>query len=101
PSLLAGAGSAFAMLGAYVLAGELHEADGDFERAFPAYERRLRAFILRQQDAAARFAGSFTPKTRVGLFLRDRVVNLMNVPGVGVWLTRQMFGETFPIPTYR
>ncbi len=101
PSLLAGAGSAYAMLGAYVLAGELRAADGDFARAFAAYEQRLQSFILRQQDVAARFAGSFTPKTRLGLFVRDSVVNLMNVPALGAWLTRQMLGETFPLPDYR
>jgi 2-polyprenyl-6-methoxyphenol hydroxylase-like FAD-dependent oxidoreductase len=69
PSLLAGAGAAFAMLGAYILAEELHAADGDFGRAFPAYEQRLQPFILRQQNAAVGFAGSFTPKTTLGVFL--------------------------------
>jgi 2-polyprenyl-6-methoxyphenol hydroxylase-like FAD-dependent oxidoreductase len=101
PSLLAGAGSAFAMLGAYVLAGELRAAEGDFPRAFAAYQQKLRPFMLRQQEMAAKFAGSFTPKTRAGLIVRDCVINLMNLPALGVWLTRQMFGETFPIPDYR
>jgi 2-polyprenyl-6-methoxyphenol hydroxylase-like FAD-dependent oxidoreductase len=98
PSLLAGAGSAYAMLGAYILAGELHAAKGDFARAFAAYEQRLQTFMRRQQNVAAKFAGSFTPKTRLGMFVRDCVVNLMNVPMLGGWLTRQMLGETFPIP---
>jgi 2-polyprenyl-6-methoxyphenol hydroxylase-like FAD-dependent oxidoreductase len=100
PSLLAGAGAAFAMLGAYILAGELHAANGDFGRAFPAYEQRLQPFILRQQNAAASFAGSFTPKTTLGVFLRDCVLTLMNVPVVGVWLARRMFGDRFPLPDY-
>ncbi|CAB3801275.1 hypothetical protein LMG28688_05309 [Paraburkholderia caffeinitolerans] len=97
PSLLAGAGAAFAMLGAYILADELHVADGDLARAFPAYENRLRVFIWRQQDAAIRFAGSFTPRSQIGLFLRDCVVNMMNVPQIGTWLARRMFGEAFPL----
>src|SRR5579863_7499229 len=100
PSLLAGAGSAFAMLGAYVLASELRAAPGEHARAFAAYEQKLQSFMLRQQQIAAKFAGSFTPKTSVGLFVRDCVVNLMNLPVVGLWLTRQMFGETFAIPDY-
>lgn len=86
PSLLAGAGAAFAMLGADILVEELHVADGDFARAFPAYERRFRAFMVRQQDAAIRFAGSFTPRSQTGILLRDCVVNLMNVPQIGVRL---------------
>lgn len=100
PSLLAGAGSAFAMLGAYVLAGELHRAGGDHGIAFSAYEAKLSGFMRRQQDNAVRFAGSFTPKTAFGVFLRNRVLNLMNVTPVGVWLTRQMLGEIFPLPDY-
>lgn len=98
PSLLAGAGAAFAMLGAYILADELGAAEGDFARAFPAYENRLRAFIFRQQKAAIRFAGSFTPRSQIGLLLRDCVVNLMNVPQIGTWLARRMLGDTFPLP---
>ncbi len=98
PSLLAGAGSAYAMLGAYVLAGAMRDAAGDATRALPAYEQRLQAFILRQQDVAARFAGSFTPKTTLGIALRNGIVNLMNLPLVGPWLARRMLGETFPLP---
>src|SRR5262249_34839224 len=56
PSLLAGAGSAFAMLGAYVLAGELRRSGGDHVPAFAAYEGRMRPFIEEQQRSAARFA---------------------------------------------
>jgi 2-polyprenyl-6-methoxyphenol hydroxylase-like FAD-dependent oxidoreductase len=83
PSLLAGAGAAFAMLGAYILAGEIYAAAGDFECAFRAYEQRLQPFILRQQNMAVGLAGSFTPKTALGVFLRDCVLNLMKVPKLG------------------
>jgi 2-polyprenyl-6-methoxyphenol hydroxylase-like FAD-dependent oxidoreductase len=100
PSLLAGAGSAYAMLGAYVLAGELHKADGDYRRAFAAYEKNLAGFIQRQQDTAVRFASSFTPKTAFGVFMRDRVLNLMNITPIGVLLARQMLGEVYPLPDY-
>ena len=98
PSLLAGAGAAFAMLGAYVLARELHRAEGNIIEAFGAYEQCLQSFMVRQQRAAARFAGSFAPKTALGLRFRDVVLNLMNVPGLGTSLARSMFGTTFSIP---
>jgi 2-polyprenyl-6-methoxyphenol hydroxylase-like FAD-dependent oxidoreductase len=100
PSLLAGAGATYAMLGAYVLAGELNEAMGDHVQAFAAYEQRLRPFILREQDAAASLARSFTPKTSLGLFVRNSVLNLMNIPPIGAWLTRRMLGGTFILPDY-
>jgi 2-polyprenyl-6-methoxyphenol hydroxylase-like FAD-dependent oxidoreductase len=101
PSLLAGAGSAFAMLGAYVLAGELKEARGDHEKAFAAYEKRLMAFMKRQQKAAEGFAGSFTPKTAFGVSVRNAALWLMNIPPLGLWLTRRMLGEPYAIPDYR
>jgi 2-polyprenyl-6-methoxyphenol hydroxylase-like FAD-dependent oxidoreductase len=98
PSLLAGAGAAFAMLGAYVLAEELHRAEGDLAGAFRAYERRLERFMLSQQDAAVHFAAAFAPKTALGICVRNRVVNFMRTPVIGMWLARRMLGSSFPIP---
>ncbi|MGA9794325.1 MAG: FAD-binding domain [Rhizomicrobium sp.] len=100
PSLLAGAGAAFAMLGAYVLAGELKKAGGEHEAAFAAYEKRLMPFMQRQQKAAVGFAASFAPKTEFGLSLRNAVVRLMNIRPLGLWFTRRMLGEPYAIPTY-
>jgi 2-polyprenyl-6-methoxyphenol hydroxylase-like FAD-dependent oxidoreductase len=62
-SLLAGQGSALAMISAYVLAGELAEAGGRYQQAFYNYEARLRPFIEMKQRGAERFAGAFVPKT--------------------------------------
>src|SRR6202012_3251721 len=44
-SLLAGQGSALAMISAYVLAGELARADGRYDTAFGNYEGLLRDYI--------------------------------------------------------
>lgn len=99
PSLLAGSGAAFAMLGAYVLAGELKRAGGDPAAAFPAYERRLRPFIEDQQRSAARFASSFTPRTALGLSFRNAVLNLMRIGPLGAWYARRAFSSRFELPT--
>lgn len=72
PSLLAGQGSALAMVAAYVLAGELGESGNSPEGALQRYEKRLHAFMLGKQEAAKKFAGSFTPKTWWGVFLRNQ-----------------------------
>ena len=101
PSLLAGAGAAFAMLGAYVLAGELARAGGDHVVAFAAYERRLRPFIEAQQRDAERFAGSFAPKTAFGLFVRNAVLGLMRFEPLARWYSRRMFEHAFDLPDYR
>jgi 2-polyprenyl-6-methoxyphenol hydroxylase-like FAD-dependent oxidoreductase len=100
PSLLAGAGAAFAMLGAYVLAGELERAGGDPASAYSAYERRLRPFIERQQENAARFASSFTPRTPLGLSFRNTLLKLMRIGPLGTWYARRAFANEFELPTY-
>ena len=41
PSLLAGQGSALAMVESYILAAELARADGDHREAFARYQERL------------------------------------------------------------
>ncbi|TDD64162.1 FAD-dependent monooxygenase [Actinomadura rubrisoli] len=47
-----GQGTSMAMVGAYVLAGELKAADGDHRKAFAAYEDELRGFVVANQDLA-------------------------------------------------
>ena len=72
PSLLAGQGSAVAMLGAYILAGELKRAAGDQQVAFSKYERTLRRFIEKKQRAAESFSRSFAPRTTRNLRPQSR-----------------------------
>ncbi|MEK2491688.1 FAD-dependent monooxygenase [Kitasatospora purpeofusca] len=48
-SPLTGQGTSVALTAAYVLAGELHRADGDHRAAYPAYERRLREHVAANQ----------------------------------------------------
>lgn len=101
PSLLAGEGSAMAMAEAYTLAGELHAAGGDHTQAFEAYEKRLRPYVERKQKGARGFAGSFVPRTALGLWLRNVSINAAGQLG----LTRLLFGAQLNDPvklaTYR
>jgi 2-polyprenyl-6-methoxyphenol hydroxylase-like FAD-dependent oxidoreductase len=99
-SLLAGQGSALAMTGAYVLAGELARAAGHHAEGFANYENRLRGFIEAKQRGAERFAGAFAPKTRWGLTLRNQVIRATAIPGIA----RLAFGrdiiDTLRLPDY-
>ncbi|MFC4910669.1 FAD-dependent monooxygenase [Actinomadura gamaensis] len=49
-----GQGTSMAMVGAYVLAGELEQADGDHGKAFAAYETELRDWVKANQAFALR-----------------------------------------------
>ena len=100
PSLLAGEGAAFAMAGAYLLAGELAKAAGDHIAAFAKYEAQFRPFIERKQKSAASFAGSFAPRTKFGLFIRDQVLRLMNLPLVTSLVMRRFVSDRFALPHY-
>lgn len=82
PSLLAGQGSALAMVEAYVLACALHDAGGDHRAAFADYERRLARFVRQKQDAAVGLGSAFAPGNRRRLLLRNTVMGLMALPPV-------------------
>lgn len=51
-SPMSGQGTSMAIVGAYVLAGELKAAGGDHRAAFANYERELRGYIEANQDLA-------------------------------------------------
>ena len=100
PSLLAGQGSALAMVAAYVLAGELGATRSSPEEALQRYEKRLHAFILGKQEAAKKFAASFTPKTRWGLFLRNQVTKAFAIPFFGKWVLGSNLLDRLELPDY-
>lgn len=79
-SLLAGQGCSLAMTAAYILAGELHRAGQDYATAFGRYQERFAPFVLQKQKSALRFAGTFAPKSKFSMFLRNRIMNLMKIP---------------------
>jgi 2-polyprenyl-6-methoxyphenol hydroxylase-like FAD-dependent oxidoreductase len=100
PSLLAGQGSALAMIAAFVLAGELGRTPNLPEEALARYEGLLRCFMLTKQEAAEKFATSFTPKTRWGLFLRNQVTKAFAVPFVAKWVMGGSLLDHIDLPVY-
>lgn len=98
PSLLAGEGAGLALIGAYVLAGELAARDR-LDSAFARYEARLRPFMLGKQDAATRIAHSFVPRTKLGVFLRNHVTRAFALPLVGRLALRSL-RDRVELPRY-
>lgn len=99
-SLLAGQGSALAMTGAFVLAGELAQADGHHTEGCRAYERTLRPFIEGKQRTAARFGSAFAPRTQLGLFLRNRLSRLCDIRPLGRLMMGRSLRDRFELPEY-
>lgn len=100
PSLLAGQGTSLAMGAAYILAGELMKAEGDYRVAFKAYEDMLRPVMAGKQRSAAKFAGSFAPKTRLGVFVRNQVTRMMTQPFVTKLFMGRLLTDPLILPRY-
>lgn len=79
-SLLAGQGSALAMVAAYILAGELRNSRADYAHAFRRYQDLFGPLVLKKQEAALRFAGYFAPGSKLALCVRNQIMNLMRIP---------------------
>ncbi|MBZ9822009.1 FAD-binding domain [Mesorhizobium sp. CA4] len=99
-SLLAGQGSALAMISAYVLAGELLKADARHEEAFGSYEALLRNYIRTKQHGAARFASALAPRTRLGLLFRNLVTNAFIIPGLARLVVGKEITDALHLPDY-
>jgi 2-polyprenyl-6-methoxyphenol hydroxylase-like FAD-dependent oxidoreductase len=100
-SLVAGQGSALAMTSAYVLAGELARAGGRHMEPFGEYEASLRAYIDTKQQSAERFAAAFAPRTRFGLWFRNRVIKTFSIPGLARLTIGREIIDTLQLPDYR
>ncbi|MGW1867788.1 FAD-dependent monooxygenase [Streptomyces mauvecolor] len=67
PGAAVGGSTTLAVVGAYVLAGELARAGGDHERAFPAYERAMAEHVRGSHAAALSAAKTLIPTSRLGV----------------------------------
>jgi len=94
PALLSGQGSTLAMIGAYILAGELSMALGDHQRAFAQYEQVYRPIVSRVQRQAGTSARFLVPATPVDLWVQTHLVPRLLPPVLGAaqrgrkWLPR-------------
>ena len=72
-SFLSGQGSSVALVGAYILAGEL-ATHADHAAAFAAYERTVRPFAEQNQALATSGAGVMVPGTQEALDARNEAL---------------------------
>jgi 2-polyprenyl-6-methoxyphenol hydroxylase-like FAD-dependent oxidoreductase len=100
PSLLSGQGSTLAIVGAYILAGELKNANGNYTMAFEQYENIFKPFIDRKQKIAENFAKSLVPKSNFGIWLRNTFTNLMFLPLVSRLFIKQFMDDKLQLKNY-
>lgn len=99
-SLLAGQGSALAMVAAYILAGELHRAGSDYAAALGRYQERFDSFVLKKQKGALRFAGTFAPTSKLSMFIRNQVMDLLKIPLVADLAAGRSLADNLTLPNY-
>lgn len=100
PSLLAGQGSALAMIESYVLAAELARSGGDHGQAFARYQARLAPFLRSKQAAARRLASAFAPRSSSQLLVRNTVMKLMELPYVTNLAMGRSFHDAIELPAF-
>ncbi|MCV7377793.1 FAD-dependent oxidoreductase [Mycobacterium alsense] len=82
PGPAVGGSTSLAVLGAYVLAGELARADGDHLRAFAAYELQMRGPVHLSRSFARGVARGLIPGSRAAVWALTRGVRLVSLmPG--------------------
>jgi 2-polyprenyl-6-methoxyphenol hydroxylase-like FAD-dependent oxidoreductase len=82
PGPAVGGSTSLAVLGAYVLAGELARAGGDQLRAFAAYELQMREPVHLSRSFARGVAKTIIPGSRAGVWALTRGVRLVSLmPG--------------------
>lgn len=79
PGPAVGGSTSLAVVGAYVLAGELAVADGDHERAFPAYQEKLGDLVRRSRRFARDAAKTIVPTSRAGVYASVSLFRLLDV----------------------
>ncbi|MFK4085465.1 FAD-dependent monooxygenase [Kribbella sp. NPDC020789] len=91
-------GTGSAVVGAYVLAGELNRAGSDYQLAFDRYEAVMRKAVSTTQDGSQ--AGRFmAPSSRLGLGVRN--LTLGNRFGLGMMLKMaQKMSTLVDLPDY-
>ncbi|WP_433431493.1 FAD-dependent monooxygenase [Nonomuraea sp. CA-141351] len=78
PGPAVGGSTSLALVGAYILAGELATYGGDHTRAFPAYEAEIGDYVRRSRTFAVNAAKRIVPGTRFDLWALTGMVRLVN-----------------------
>jgi 2-polyprenyl-6-methoxyphenol hydroxylase-like FAD-dependent oxidoreductase len=79
PGPAVGGSTSLAVIGAYVLAGELAQAGGDHQRAFAAYQRQMAESVSRSRAFARGAAKTIIPGSPAALWAITRGLQLVSL----------------------
>ena len=84
PGPAVGGSTSLSVLGAYTLAGELAQANGDYARAFAAYEQQMADPVRRSRAFARTMAKSIIPGSAAGVWALTHGVQLISMLPAGL-----------------
>ena len=89
-SPMSGQGTSLALIGAYVLAGELAAASGAYQTAFARYEREMRPFVMLNQALGIKSANLMRSKEKRNAFawLLEQMMQIAPGPMVEFFINR-------------
>lgn len=89
PTPLTGLGTSLALVGAYVLAGELCGSDDDHQSAFARMEEIVRPYVTQGQELPPTGVAGFAPRSRAAIAFRDASMRWMRRWPVRPFLEKQ------------
>ncbi|WP_063130962.1 FAD-dependent monooxygenase [Nocardia fusca] len=102
-SPMSGIGTSLALVGAYILAGELAAADGDHTRAYATYQQKMRLFVDRAQEFARSAGdGGLMPETHRQMRMRNQTIRTLRfLPKRLVRRGMEKVADTVELDEYR
>ncbi len=94
---LGGFGTGLAVVGAYVLAGELRRASGDHELAFAHYQQHMGKYAKVSQQVHA--GKLLAPSTRFGMYVRNQMMSVATL-FKGVMMLTDYFATDIKLEDY-
>ncbi|AIT10218.1 oxidoreductase [Candidatus Francisella endociliophora] len=101
PSILMGLGSIFAIIEAYVLAGELYKAKGDHTIAFKEWQDKLKSIIDRKQKIGLTNLSAIAPEEILNKYLSTITVKISSTPVISKFIGAGIFNEQIDLPDYK
>jgi 2-polyprenyl-6-methoxyphenol hydroxylase-like FAD-dependent oxidoreductase len=97
-----GMGTTLAMVGAYVLAHELHAAGSDYAAAFDRYQQLMAPYVARCQALALQALKADQYSSGWRATVRNLVLRMLRIPLVSKFVARQSLAtaRTFTLPDY-
>ncbi|EKG18918.1 Monooxygenase FAD-binding protein [Macrophomina phaseolina MS6] len=100
PSPISGVGTACAIEGAYILAGELTKHN-DYKAGFAGYEKMMRPVIAKAQRLIPGTPALANPQTSWGISIMNGILSVVSWTGITNWLQGAVLNELVDLPEYQ